>query len=195
MKMLLNLLFVLSGSALLGQPDFGEVTLSQLQNSTLQIMGKTNVTGFECFFEPEYFETHKTIAYCNQGAVILLRNARLVLDIDGFNCGGKAINADFRAMLKAEEYPVITLNFKQLSRVENGLEALVAIALAGQEHTYSIPVHYDTGELKHLKGILKLNITDYDLQLPKKLFGLLKIKEEIAIAFDIAGVLNIDELE
>ncbi|MEH6659021.1 YceI family protein [Leeuwenhoekiella marinoflava] len=195
MRALLNLLFVLSGSVLLGQPNFGEATISELQSSTLRVSGKTNVTDFSCFFDPAYFEPQKKIAYCNQGDLILLRNAKLELNLAGFNCGGKAINKDFRAMLQAEQYPVIILNFKQFNRVERGYEALVNIALAGQQHTYTIPVEIVAGDLKHLKGILKLNISDYNLELPKKLFGLIKIKDVIAIEFDIAGVLNAEFLE
>lgn len=195
MKAFLNLLFVLSGFVLLGQPNFGEATISELQSSTLRISGKTNVAGFSCFFESAYFEDQKKIAYCNQGDLILLRNAKLKLNLDGFNCGGKAINKDFRAMLHAEEYPVISLNFKQINRLADGLEALVSIAIAGQKHTYTIPVEFLDSDLKHLKGILRLNIKDYDLELPKKLFGLIKIKDEISITFDIAGALAIYDLE
>lgn len=195
MKAFLNLLFVLSGFVLLGQPNFGEATISELQSSTLRVSGETNVTGFSCVFDPTYFEPQKNIAYCDQGDLILLRNATLKLNLEGFNCGGKAINKDFRAMLDAEDYPEIILNFKQFNRVERGYEALVNIALAGQQHTYTIPVEIVQGDLKHLKGILKLTLSDYDLELPKKLFGLLKIKEVIAIEFDIAGVLNTAFLE
>lgn len=90
-------------------------------------------------------------------------------------------------MLKADDYPHIILNFKQVELTEAGQQATITINIAGQQNTYTIPVTWCKEEQQHLKGILNLNITDFELELPKKLFGLITIKDAIAIRFDIAG--------
>lgn len=187
MKSIFNILIFLGVAVVCGQPNFEAVTITQLQKSSLRVSGTTNVTGFTCLFESEYLENETLIAYRNQDGRILLRNAKLELDIDGFDCGGRGINKDFRAMLKADQYPVISLDFKELNQIGEHYEAVVGIVIAGQKHAYTIPVTITQADLKHLKGILKLNISDYDLELPKKMFGLIKIRDVIAIEFDIAG--------
>ena len=187
MKVLMTLFLVLNASVILGQTHYRSLQISGMQNSSLEVSGKTNVTGFSCTYEPEYFQAEHTLKFYKKEQVILLKDAELKLDIDGFDCGGKAINKDFRKMLKADDYPHIILNFKQVELTEAGQQATITINIAGQQNTYTIPVTWCKEEQQHLKGILNLNITDFDLELPKKLFGLITIKDAIAIRFDIAG--------
>ncbi len=40
-------------------------------------------------------------------------------------------------------------------------------------------------EISEFKGILKLDIKDFDLEPPKKLFGMIVVKDEIEINFDL----------
>ena len=161
--------------------------INGLQSSVLSIKGSTNVNCFECTFDSAYLETKTSLTYAKKPNLYVLSNAVFRLDLAGFDCGGKAINKDFREMLRAEAYPYVFLNFTRVSVSETGYEATVIISLAGKQHTYTVPIDYERQDLSHAKGKLEVNINDFQLEKPRKLMGLVVIDDVISIHFDIGG--------
>ena len=190
MKYLFSCILALCFFSGTSQQNPVQLRLSQLQSSTLSLTGSTNVTCFECTFDPAYFKPVQHIRYEQQGDLVLLKDAGLELDLFGFDCGGKAINKDFREMLKADDFPFIGLNFTQILESEKGYEATVVISLAGRQQTYIVPVCYNRKQLRHARGSLKIKISDYQLQTPRKLFGLISVQDLINIQFDISAALT-----
>lgn len=158
-----------------------------LPTTKLYINGEANVKKFTCTFNANYLRrTKKEVRYMKNGNSITFENAILPLANEAFDCGNNAINRDFHLLLKTKEYPQITLELNKviLKNATNG-EAYVTITIAGRKKGYSFPVSFPTATKDRFKGRLNLNIRDFNLQPPKKLMGLIVIKENIEISFDL----------
>lgn len=185
-KKCLVFMFSISG---LAQNGFVSKTVEISKNSELSISGDTNINTFGCEFNTFYLEPCREVIYKKSGNNILFKNAILSLRNEGFDCGHKAINKDFHALLQTEDHPSITLELTEISLLPNNNgRACVKITIAGKENTYYVPVHVITGTTNRFAGWLQLNIRNFGLEPPKKLFGMIVIKEEIDINFDILAV-------
>lgn len=179
-------LFSLSGWA---QDNFVSKSIEILQNSELSITGDTNISKFGCEFNTFYLEQCDEVVYHQEGNRFNFKNAVLTLKNKGFDCGNKAINKDFHALLNTEEYPKITLELTEITLDNNKGKASVKINIAGKENTYLVPVSIVTATTNRFVGKLKLDIRDFGLEPPKKFLGLIIIKEEIEINFNLVALL------
>lgn len=161
------------------------------QKSKLSISGDTNINTFGCAFDTFYLEPCRDVFYKKAGSNIVFRNALLSLRNEGFNCGNKAINKDFHDLLQTKDHPRITLELTEINLSQNNKGmACVKISIAGRENTYFVPVQIFNGPTNRFVGTLSLNIRDFGLEQPKKLLGLIVIKEEIEINFDLVAVFD-----
>lgn len=167
-----------------GQTSFHSTSIKILPTSTLSITGDTNINKFLCSFNTELIADYNLINYSANDSGIHFKNAILKLDYSGFDCGNKAINKDFKKLIKAEEHPEITLELKEILLDDlQKATAKVIINIAGKTSTYLVPVKIDSEDNLQYKGSLSINISDFDLQPPRKMFGLIVIKENIKINF------------
>lgn|SRR5690606_9046238 len=188
MKKLLPLigLVLLQTSTFLGQEDYEDRDVRILRTSTLNIKGDTNVNQFQCVFNTVHLDQKHKITYRKNGREIHFKNTSLFLENEAFNCGHKAINRDFNLLLKTSEYPRISLELRKVVfDNENRATALIRIKIAGKEKDYSLPVKVSTSPIDRFTGSMKLNIRDFGLEPPKKVLGLIVLKEEIQINLDL----------
>lgn len=172
------------------QDDFIVKSIEILQSSELSITGDTNISKFGCEFNTFYLEQCDELVYKQEGKNINFKNAILTLKNKGFDCGNKAINKDFHALLNTEKYPKITLELTEITlHSANAAKATVRINIAGKEKTYLVPIVIATTPSNRFVGKLKLDIRDFGLEPPKKFLGLIVIKEEIEINFNLVAVI------
>lgn len=166
--------------------DFEEKSIDILSTTRLSIDGEANVKNFTCIFNSGYLERKKKLSYMTDGKKIYFKNAVLNLRNEGFNCGHKAIDKDFHLLLKTKEYPKVILEMVSFTLKEDQKgEAEVIIEIAGIRKKYILPVSLRPSPINRFVGKLRLNIRDFDLKPQKKLMGLIVIKEEIEITFDL----------
>lgn len=166
--------------------EFQEKTIDILPTTRLSIDGEANVKNFTCVFKSEFLTRKKNISYSIDGKTIRFKHAILDLRNEGFNCGHKAIDKDFHLLLKTKQYPKITLKLLEVRiKEDNRGDVTVRIEIAGVSGDYSFPVQFRPSPIDRFVGKLKLNIRDFNLEPPKKLMGLIVIKEEIEITFDL----------
>ncbi|MDO5972472.1 YceI family protein [Flavivirga aquimarina] len=157
-------------------------------SSQLVIKGKTNVNSFKCQYNilklnkpiPVFFKRHK--------AKIIFNKTTLVLENADFDCGGRGINTDFQELLKSETHPQIRIKLKEISKDlkdENLVNALLDLELAGVTKSYVIPVELEGEDILVVKGVLCLNIRDFNLEPPKKALGLIVVEDLIEINFQL----------
>ena len=172
------------------QDGFDSKSIEILQNSELSITGDTNINKFECDFNTFYLEQCRDIVFHKNGNTINFKNAVLSLKNEGFDCGNKPINKDFNSLVQTKEYPKINLELTEITlyKVDKG-NACVKIIIAGKDKVYLVPIEIIAGPANRFIGKLKLDIRDFGLQPPKKLMGLIVIKEEIEINFDLVAIL------
>tara|TARA_R110002020_G_scaffold154714_6_gene335174 strand:+ start:60454 stop:61059 length:606 start_codon:yes stop_codon:yes gene_type:complete len=187
MKSKLLFIMVLCGAFAFAQSSYTKKAVEGLKNSELYITGKTNVNTFTCRFNTDYLKPCQLISYCDKNGEITFKNANLVLKAKGFDCGSKGINKDFQKLLKTDEYPEITLELVKATMQSDKLIAEVNITMAGKSKEYNVPVLISEGDYQTFSGVLSLKLSDYELSLPTKLFGLIVIKDDIEINFNIAA--------
>lgn len=184
----LMLLFLVLGLSLkmVGQNGNEKRMVHILADSELTITGDTNISKFLCGFDTKSLERSKEISFTQHNNTLKFQNAILTLNNQGFDCGNKAINKDFHALLRTKEYPSIALEITELT-IQNDTQALakVLITIAGKHKNYTLPVHIVDSPVDCFTGTLQLNINDFGLKPPKKMFGLIVVKEDIEINFNL----------
>jgi len=186
MKKIAFVFLVLLSGAVTRAQDFQKRNITVLPSSELTIIGDSNIAAFQCEFDNSYLDDSQSISYSQNGNKINFSGAVLILNNKGFDCGSKGINRDFHDLLRSDDHPRILLDLKEviLSSSTTGT-ARVGITIAGKERFYEVPVTIKSGVIAEFRGNLRLNIKDYGLEAPKKLFGMIVVKDEIDIQFNL----------
>lgn len=175
-------------------------TMTKLKNSKsiliaseskLYITGTSNVSKFKCEFNIKTLDEPIPVHYEKGENVIHFENATLTLENSCFDCGGRGINKDFYSLLKSEEHPNIFLRLKQIKKKhhdKNSIEALIEIEIAGITKSYQMDAKLTNDHNLIISGLLKLNISDFNLKAPRKMMGLVVISEDIEINFKLVVI-------
>ena len=159
------------------------------RNSTLAIDGSSNINKFTCDIR-EYVKTD-TLRSVNDLArrKFIFQNSHLSVDIKRFDCHHKYITSDFRKMLKSDDYPQLVIRFISLDEFHKDgiVKGLVEIELAGKRKRMEINYncsHIGANQLR-LQGVKLMKFSDFELEAPKKIGGLIRINEEIVVNFNL----------
>lgn len=170
----------------------GQVQLRD--SSKLSIKGKSNVNEFSCESEHELQKDSLDYSYSVNGDTVQVSGVNLNLEIDQFDCGKRAINRDFKSTLKYKEFPFIEIILNELVVSDSTSliprEAKVTIRIAGTERYYTVPLNsFSSSEESFTVGGNKiLRMTDFGLEPPSPMFGLIKVEDELNIQFDLVIV-------
>ena len=186
MRKIALVMMLLSCYAMAHAQSFQERKIIVLPSSNLTIIGDSNIAKFQCKFETSYLDKSQVVRYSLVGNQVIFTDAVLALDNRGFDCGSRGINQDFNDLLQTEQHPKILLELKK-AVISSPTQALatVRITIAEKHKIFEVPVVIEPGEVARFKGNLQLNIREYGLEPPKKLFGMIVIKDEIEINFDL----------
>jgi hypothetical protein len=159
------------------------------RSSTLAIDGSSNVNQFTCSIR-EYLSFDTLWNSSDAGRKrLLFRESRLNVDVRRFDCQHKFITADFRKMLQAGEYPFLTIEFISLEELKTGsvVKGVVDIILAGRKKRMEIlyTCRQNGPAQVMLKGEKLMKFTDFQLEPPRKLGGLIRINEDIRVHFNL----------
>lgn len=152
--------------------------------SEVSIKGKSNVNSFECKYDSDFIENDLQISITRNNNKILLEGAKLSIKSTGFDCAHKMITKDFKTILKADDYPHIVINVKEISTTKENIAAKLNVTIAGIDKEYLVPVSYNQNT-NNVKGQLKLNIKDFKLKSPKKLLGMVVVNDNVDINFNL----------
>lgn len=185
-KVLIIAIMLFTGVLTHAQNGFHEKKVTVLPSSALSITGDTNINKFECVFNTTYLKEAQQVFYSRKDSIMTFTGAALTLNTQGFDCGNKGINQDFHDLIKSDEYPEILLEISKVKlRTKNFGVATICITMAGKQKFYDVPVNIKNGDIAQFQGELELNIKDFGLEPPKKLFGIIVVKDDIEISFDL----------
>lgn len=156
--------------------------------STLYVEGKTNINKFNCNFDITTIDNKIPVTYSVSDNSIKFHNAQLTLKNTCFDCGNKGMNKDFQKLLKTETYPQIVLTLQTISLNsinQDEVKATINIDMAGTSKTYHTFVKVSENEGYAVNGQLEIDITDFNLEPPQKMLGMIKVNETITINFNL----------
>lgn len=185
----LILLFVLPG---FNAPDTTITSWMVMPGSSLAVNGSTNINTFQCeitnYSLPDTLTCSRTAA---RGQVLPM-NGRLKLDIQSFDCHNKMMTNDLRKTLKAKTYPHLSIRFISINSFPDfknptRITGVVDIDLAGVTKRFEINYLFTigSGQMVHLKGDRVINFSDFNLNPPSKLGGIIKAKDELSVEFKL----------
>lgn len=153
------------------------------------IYGETNINCFECGYSKNqnnnYYQDFQLTYDKVSGAKI-----KAEIQISEFKCNNEIMYNDFTKLLKADEYPYISIEIDpaQIRNILPGKSAVdlnVSITIANISKTQLISclINNPGNNTMNITGITTINIVDFHLKPPVKFLGLVKVKEGVAINF------------
>ncbi|HJW16705.1 MAG TPA: hypothetical protein VJ499_06285, partial [Flavisolibacter sp.] len=162
------------------------------KSSTITVTGKSNVNEFNCQV-PGYYQTDTIFVSQLSSSKDVRLSGELEVDVFKFDCHSKMITKDLRKTLKADQYPKLKIRFLTLERLPDTqftaqcIKGMVEVELAGERKVLQIPyVFVNNGTSGYLlNGTKVFNFSDFKLTPPKKLAGIVQVKDEFLVDFKL----------
>ena len=162
------------------------------QNSNLSVNGSTNINKFSCVI-PSYDQVDTLTLSSNNpdGGVMLSGNINL--SISSFDCHNSGMTKQLQKTLKEKQFPVLLIRFlslhnlPELSKNPEFITGLVNIKLAGVDKRFEInyQISQDAQKVIHLLGTKDLKFSDFNIQPPTKLGGMIKTNDQLTVMFHL----------
>ncbi len=121
-------------------------------------------------------------------SALFFKEVLLSVEVSQFDCHHKFITADLRKTLKYQQYPNLKIHFISMedpTAVNQGhtVKGIVDIELAGvvrrMELVYTVNNQHE--KFLDLTGSRQMHFSDFKLEPPKKMAGLIKINQDILV--------------
>lgn len=118
---------------------------------------------------------------------------RIVVPVKDFQCSNNMAYKDFISLLKANQFPYLSISLPLDEIYRNGpgdfieiREVLITIAGLSKKYKIDCRIEYSEHKAPVLVGTTKILLTDLDIVPPVKSFGLIKVKNEIIVNFGLS---------
>lgn len=161
-----------------------------MSGCSLKVDGSTNINKFSCAIAN--YSTPDTIFAVRVPNQPIGLRGHISLDVQQFDCHNAIMTADLRKTLKSNTFPKLTIRFLSMSKYPEvaGRETIkgqVTIELAGV--TRQFDVDYTVSALDSrtmtLIGTRQLNFSDFNITPPRKLGGMIRTNNELAVVFNL----------
>jgi hypothetical protein len=188
-----------------GTEDGERVRLTLRDDSRLWLEGDSNVRHWSCGAArliPELILQRPA----SPPAVTRLTGAIIRIPVAGIDCGQGRMNRDLRATLREAEHPEITFAVSGIRPAELGavhqrgrvdVIARTCLTVAGVSKPIELQLTgFDTGDgALRVSGEIEILMTEFGIEPPTALFGLIKARNRVTIRFDLtAGYDSIEEV-
>ena len=162
------------------------------KSSTITVTGKSNVNEFNCQV-PGYYQTDTIfVSQLSSGKDVRL-SGDLEVDVFKFDCHSKMITKDLRKTLKADQYTKLKIRILTLEHLPESqftaqcIKGMVEVELAGARKVLQIPyVFVNNGPNGYLlNGTKTFYFSDFNLTPPRKLAGIVQVKDEFLVDFKL----------
>ena len=176
--------------------ELQEVHFDIKPSSRLLLNGTSNINKFSCDCD-NYNHSGKVVLEPSDKGYWQFHDAILSVKVKSFDCGHSGINRDMGIALKADKYPHITISLKSLFHdnklqsfhvgEKRDLHAIVDIALAGTTKRTPIFVHVTrlSDNEYNISSEKELYMSDFGVDPPTALFGLVKVNDLINISINL----------
>lgn len=172
-----------------------QVRLELADESRMRIEGTSSVNAFDC--EADGIEGNGSLARdARPGHRSVV--AHVYVLVEQFDCGNPRMNADLRDALQAQEHPQIRFQLRDVRLIsedassgEGAAHFVLAVEgwveIAGNARPVALRVEGRrlTDKAYHATGSLPLRMTDFGIDPPTALLGLIKVRDHITVHFDL----------
>ena len=157
----------------------------------LKVDGSTNVNNFSCAI-PSY-SNPDTISVIRSGTPAIMLNGNIRMEVQRFDCKNPVMTADLRKTLKVKQYPQLIIRFLSMTKYPDAYSTgettrgMVVIDLAGVSKKFEVDykvVSANSGFVQ-LEGTRKLHFSDFEIDPPRKLGGMIKTNNELSVVFNL----------
>lgn len=168
--------------------------------SRLFLQGTTNVSSFNC--NCSSMESLPRLQFemglQKENFKAIFSDARLHIRTENLDCGNRQMNRDLYHALKAEEHPMIGMVLLETTRQSSAqapgadgwmdITARARLTIAGVSRTIELPVRARQTSPDTYRFVSKhpINMTDFSIDPPTAMMGLVKVNNRIEIHFDLA---------
>lgn len=202
MKGLLSALLFIILSGFSSKPDRG-VLIHRLivqPSSKLIIDGKTNVNDFRCAITQYFGKDTLELKEGGPNRRPVFTKGYVGLEASRFDCGMQIMTNDFWKTIKSREYPFVSIEFisferlPQYDRVKDVFKGKLQISLAGVTKKFEMncTIEPEQTGLIHLKGGRSFTFSDFNLEPPSRMMGLVKVDDALDVNFHLVLLLDED---
>jgi hypothetical protein len=170
------------------------------QGSQLSIQGTTNVNSFECFSKQAFNQQAVQLAIDPVTKAVSFDRAVLHIKVKELDCDNSKMNADLCDALNYERFPNITIKLHDAKLVSGSIssewsEIIVnaTLKITDQERRVELRAKgkiVDGGRYRFVAN-KALKMTDFGVEPPTALMGLIRVRDEITINFDLVTKVNV----
>lgn len=174
-------------------------TFVPADKSRLWIEGSSNVNQFECRAEEYAGEATlpgtENYTSSQQTTTNDFLSIRIDIQVDSIECGKRKMNHDLQKALQAERFPEISFLFQEATRLNEPqdteeafqlkVRGLLTVAGTTKEISFTTEAYYTDQNTVRALGGTTINMTDYGVEPPTALMGLIRANEELTVNFDL----------
>lgn len=166
-------------------------------SSKLFLKGSTNINTFKCDCKEQFSTYSMTMTETESGQKVQFSDTRLRIPSSRFDCGNRLMNKDMFETLKGDKYPHIQIELmdatqlsgKKLGEAEDWvpMKATTTISIAGVQKVVKMDVlgkKISQGRYQ-FKGNKDIFLSDYRLEPPSPMMGLVQVNDLITIHLDL----------
>lgn len=148
--------------------------------AAIKILGKTNVNNFKCINNNIY----------TKSSIILPKesdektsNSTVNLVVNDFSCENRMMTIEFRKTLNAERFPFLQLRFISISKKNSNIfTSNIEVKMMNSTKIYTIDF---LANENFLIGKKTVKFSDFGISPPKKMGGLVVVKDDLDLQFSL----------
>jgi hypothetical protein len=194
-RLSLGILILCTFAGLTYDDEIANFRLSVHPLSSITIVGKTNMNKYECAIA-HYAGSDTLLLQAERGKGARFSQGRVNLNASGFDCGMRAMTKDFTKTIKADKYPNIVIEFISFERAvhfdkeSEKFKGKITISLANAVVVTDVQcgIEKDKNGWFHLIGSRNFTFSDFKLEPPKHMLGLVKVDQNLTVNFHLVLV-------
>ncbi len=163
--------------------------------SRLYLEGTSNVKDFSCHCT-DPLPAGEYLVRVEQ-EMLTFSNTSIQIYSRSFDCGHRGINKDMYETLQSADHPYIEIELlavEQLEALDNNsadlwtsAQAQLRMTIAGSSQLLSMPIQIQARPdgLLQCKGVQSIYLSDFELEAPRPMLGLIKVDDCIRIYLDL----------
>ena len=164
--------------------------------SRISISGTSNVNEFNCLAYQDYASGNGIVEKNETSGHLKFQHTTINILVKSLSCDNQVMDYDMYQALKSEKYPYITLNLKEAFAAGNQkidllknipLIVTADLSVAGMCRSQTIQINASQNSNGQLifHGTHKIKLEDFNIDPPTALFGVIKVRDEVYINFDL----------